>query len=92
MAVTGNIATIGNAQKSSLYGLGISHWMPYIIGPVATLLLGSYGLEPSATRNLGLVALGEVVGFVISQVQGLAMSHMAFFVDNMANNSTLTSL
>lgn len=92
VAVTDNIDTIGNAQKSSRYGLGISHWVPYIIGPIATLLLGSYGLEPSATRNLGLVALGEVVGFVVSHVQGLAMPYMAFFAGNMANNSTLTSL
>ncbi|KAG7152434.1 hypothetical protein HYQ46_011722 [Verticillium longisporum] len=28
--------------------------------------MGSYGLPPSALRNLGLVALGELTGFAIS--------------------------
>lgn len=92
VAVADNIATIEEARHSSFYHLGISRWMPYIISPVATLLLGSYGLEPSAMRNLSLVALGEVVGFMVSQVQQLTVSHLPFFADNLANNNTMVSL
>lgn len=36
-----------------------SSWWPYIWCPAASLVLGSYGLPPSATRNLALVALGR---------------------------------
>lgn len=91
VAVNDNIATMENARISSLGGLGIGRWVPYIISPIATLLLGSYGLEPSATRNLGLVALGEVVGFVAAHVQRLAVPYMALFARDMANNSTVIS-
>ncbi|KAH9987270.1 hypothetical protein F4779DRAFT_632371 [Xylariaceae sp. FL0662B] len=34
-------------------------WWPYIWCPLASLIMGSYGLPPSAVRNLGLVALGK---------------------------------
>lgn len=92
VAVADNIASIEDARHSSIYGFGIGHWMPYIISPVAMLLLGSYGLEPSAVRNLGLVALGEVVGFVVSHVPRLTMLYFAPFTDNMTSNNTITSL
>lgn len=36
-----------------------SRW-PYIWCPVASLIMGSYGLPPSLLRNIGLVALGKV--------------------------------
>ncbi|RYP75784.1 hypothetical protein DL769_003740 [Monosporascus sp. CRB-8-3] len=36
-----------------------SSWWPYIWCPAATLVMGSYGLPPSALRNLGLLALGQ---------------------------------
>jgi hypothetical protein len=36
-----------------------SRW-PYIWCPVASLVMGSYGLPPSLLRNIGLVALGKV--------------------------------
>lgn len=35
-----------------------SSWWPYIWCPAASLVMGSYGLPPSAARNLGLVVLG----------------------------------
>lgn len=90
-AVADNLAAIEDSRNSSLYDLGISHWMPYIVSPIATLLLGSYGLAPSAIRNLSLVALGEVVGFVVSHIQRLTMSQVAIFVDNTASNKTMAS-
>ena len=45
---------------------GGRNWWPYIICPVVSLVAGSYGLPPSAFRNLGLLALGGVVAFIIS--------------------------
>lgn len=91
VAVADNIATIQDARKSFLYDFGISRWLPYIISPIAALLLGSYGLEPSATRNLTLIALGEVVGFVVSHARWLTMPNVAFFAESMTNNSDVAS-
>ncbi|KAF6824702.1 nuclear membrane fusion protein kar5 [Colletotrichum plurivorum] len=34
-------------------------WSPYIIYPMVTLFMGSYGLAPSVMRNIGLIILGE---------------------------------
>ncbi|KAK3394910.1 hypothetical protein B0H63DRAFT_556053 [Podospora didyma] len=38
-----------------------SSWWPHIVFPAASLVLGSYGLPPSISRNLGLLALGEAI-------------------------------
>jgi hypothetical protein len=49
-------ASVGDAfsrQTSSTF------WWPYIWCPAVSLVMGSYGLPPSALRNLGLVALGK---------------------------------
>jgi len=45
---------------------GVSSWWPLLVCPTASLVMGSYGLPPSAVRNLGLVTLGWVLGLVIS--------------------------
>ncbi|KAI1410721.1 hypothetical protein F5Y13DRAFT_192048 [Hypoxylon sp. FL1857] len=50
-------ANVGNSifkQSSS------SSWWPYIWCPAASIVLGSYGLPPSATRNFALLALAKV--------------------------------
>ncbi|KAI1077241.1 hypothetical protein F5B20DRAFT_552825 [Whalleya microplaca] len=49
-------------------------WWPYIWCPLASLTMGSYGLPPSAMRNLGLVALGEVAGFMVSSIHSLSFT------------------
>ncbi|KAI0876722.1 hypothetical protein GGS24DRAFT_450083 [Hypoxylon argillaceum] len=49
-----------------------SRW-PYIWCPVASLIMGSYGLPPSLLRNIGLVALGEIAGFIISSFPPLSI-------------------
>ncbi|KAJ0166306.1 hypothetical protein CTA2_7813 [Colletotrichum tanaceti] len=36
-------------------------WLPYIMCPAASLLMGSYGLPPSAIRNFGLIVLGKII-------------------------------
>lgn len=58
--------TASTLNKSFLSRTPTGKWWPHIICPVATLVLGSYGLEPSAFRNLGLLALGEGIGLVFS--------------------------
>ncbi|KAK4180081.1 hypothetical protein QBC36DRAFT_358296 [Triangularia setosa] len=41
-------------------------WWPFIVCPSASLVLGSYRLQPSMLRNFGLLALGEGIGFLVS--------------------------
>ncbi|KAG5977412.1 hypothetical protein E4U55_006833 [Claviceps digitariae] len=50
--------TISTLRKP-LLKLGTAAWWPYVICPVASLTLGSYGLPPSLTRNLALLGLGK---------------------------------
>lgn len=90
--VAANAATIEDAYRSRWtgFGSGVGSWVPYIIGPVATLLLGSYGLAPSATRNLGLVALGELVGFSVSNCHRIMMPWNSSLVGEMVGNTTAT--
>lgn len=65
-------ATSFTASLSS--AIGIQGWWPYIYCPAASLLMGSYGLPPSALRNIALVGLGEVAGFFISHAPALISS------------------
>lgn len=50
--------SIGALQKP-LVKLSTAIWWPYIICPVASLTLGSYGLQPSLVRNLLLLGAGK---------------------------------
>ncbi|UKZ55223.1 hypothetical protein TrVGV298_009042 [Trichoderma virens] len=53
--------------RSSIYsGFGWGSWWPYVFCPLTSLVVGSYGLPPSATRNIVLISLGEMAGFGIS--------------------------
>lgn len=81
-------AIIEEANHSYFRGFGVSSWVPYIISPVATLMLGSYGLAPSALRNLGLIALGEVVGFSVSHMKHVTISWPLFATDDAVMNAT----
>ncbi|PTB76682.1 hypothetical protein M440DRAFT_1438458 [Trichoderma longibrachiatum ATCC 18648] len=46
--------------RSSLYNsFGWGSWWPYVFCPLTSLVVGSYGLPPSATRNVVLISLGE---------------------------------
>ncbi|ROW03518.1 hypothetical protein VSDG_01360 [Cytospora chrysosperma] len=81
-------AIIEEANHSYFRGLGVSSWIPYIISPVATLLLGSYGLAPSAFRNLGLIALGEVVGFSFSHLNRVTIPWPVFATEDAVVNAT----
>lgn len=46
-------------RTSIFNSLGLSSWWPYIFCPLTSLVVGSYGLPPSATRNLMLISLGK---------------------------------
>ncbi|KAG6038957.1 hypothetical protein E4U41_003463 [Claviceps citrina] len=50
--------SVGTLQRP-LVKLGTAMWWPYVICPVASLTLGSYGLQPSLTRNLLLLGFGK---------------------------------
>lgn len=69
-------------QSSVLGTFGFRGWWPYIYCPMVSLVMGSYGLPPSATRNIVLVGLGEVAGYLVSNIA----DHM---VVNINPNSTL---
>lgn len=50
-------------QNSILGGLGLANWWPYFVCPATTLVIGSYGLPPSAFRNVVLFGLGMFCHF-----------------------------
>lgn len=61
-----------SVNESFLAGASSRSWWPYIVCPTASLVMGSYGLPPSAVRNLALLALGEVAGFMVSSYEQIA--------------------
>ncbi|KAK2031443.1 nuclear membrane fusion protein Kar5 [Colletotrichum zoysiae] len=63
------VISTSKVRNSLGHGTSWTSWMPYVICPAASLLMGSYGLPPSAIRNIGLIVLGEMAGFVISHAQ-----------------------
>ncbi|OHF00279.1 nuclear membrane fusion protein Kar5 [Colletotrichum orchidophilum] len=70
-----NMATSTSEVRGSFdHRPGWTSWIPYVACPAASLLMGSYGLPPSAARNLGLIALGEFAGFIMSYAKYLTPS------------------
>ncbi|EAA28446.1 hypothetical protein GE21DRAFT_9278 [Neurospora crassa] len=67
-----------SVNESLLTGASSRSWWPYIVCPTASLVMGSYGLPPSAVRNLALLALGEVAGFMISSFEQIAGALQSF--------------
>ncbi|KAJ6437811.1 putative DNA helicase INO80 [Purpureocillium lavendulum] len=59
-------SSAGSLQSSILGVFGMTRWWPYLLCPVTTLIVGSYGLPPSAMRNVVLLGLGEAAGVMIS--------------------------
>lgn len=88
--VAGTAAIIEEADRSQWGGLGLGGWAPYIASPVATLLLGSYGLPPSVMRNLGLILLGEFFGFSVSHFDRFAVSFGVLPFHSLGGNNTTT--
>ncbi|CCC06625.1 unnamed protein product [Sordaria macrospora k-hell] len=65
-------------NESFLTGAPSRSWWPYLVCPTASLVMGSYGLPPSAIRNLALLALGEVAGFMVSSYEQIAGALQSF--------------
>ena len=64
-----SIASSATSYESSIASpFGFPGLWPYIICPIGSLVLGSYGLQPSAQRNILLIASGEFFGFVLSRI------------------------
>ncbi|UNI18211.1 hypothetical protein JDV02_004493 [Purpureocillium takamizusanense] len=61
-----SVSTSAGGLRSSMSGLSMTKWWPYLLCPVTTLIVGSYGLPPSAMRNMLLLGLGEAAGFIIT--------------------------
>ncbi|KAK1989091.1 nuclear membrane fusion protein Kar5 [Colletotrichum cereale] len=68
------VISTSEVRNSLGYRASWTSWLPYVICPAASLLMGSYGLPPSAVRNIGLIVLGEIAGFVISYAQNLPLN------------------
>ncbi len=64
------------------------NWWPYVICPTASLVMGSYGLPPSAFRNLGLLALGELFGMLVSSHDRLRVELFSFATERAVTNAT----
>ncbi|KAJ4393243.1 hypothetical protein N0V93_002451 [Gnomoniopsis smithogilvyi] len=93
-SVAGTAAVIEEAERSRWRDSGLGGWMPYIVSPATTLFLGSYGLAPSAVRNLCLVALGEIIGFSMTNINRITMpwTTMVGQFDRVAANTTVSTL
>ncbi|KAH7359174.1 hypothetical protein B0T11DRAFT_341331 [Plectosphaerella cucumerina] len=57
---------------------GWTSWWPYVLCPTASLVMGSYGLPPSAFRNLALITLGELAGVAVSFGQKIPFDLFTF--------------
>ena len=86
-------ASSATSLNSSFFkNSAVSSWWPYLICPAATLFLGSYGLAPSAFRNLGLLALGEAVGFAISSLDHINAAYLGFMGTVPVTNASISAL
>lgn len=70
--------TAASFQGSIFEKYGESSWWPHIVCPAASLLMGSYGLPPSALRNFGLIVLGEVFAMFLSLYQQVNVEFLNF--------------
>lgn len=58
--------SMGTFRNSLLGGFGLARWWPFVLCSATSLIIGSYGLPPSAMRNILLLGLGEATGFIVS--------------------------
>ena len=67
-------------------------WWPYVVCPVVFLVVGSYGLPPSITRNIGLLTAGEMIGVVVSfYIHFRDVAGVFFSFSGLAGNSSVTA-
>ncbi|AEO64002.1 uncharacterized protein THITE_2141973 [Thermothielavioides terrestris NRRL 8126] len=85
-------AAASSMNKSFFSSVTTRSWWPFVVFPTACLVMGSYGLRPSILRNLGLLALGEAIGFVVSRYDELTAKVWAWGVLEATANSTAPAL
>ncbi|KAF7553206.1 hypothetical protein G7Z17_g3788 [Cylindrodendrum hubeiense] len=76
-AATASAATFRNSFISNF---GLLRLWPYVLFPVASLVMGSYGLEPSIGRNLWLVCIDEFPDSLSNPISG------KYLQENIHNN------
>ncbi|KJZ74650.1 hypothetical protein HIM_06000 [Hirsutella minnesotensis 3608] len=82
-------SSAGSLKQSLLSGLGLSQWWPYLFCPLVTLTIGSYGLPPSASRNIALVGMGEIFGFMVSVAHKTKMEFLPVNLTSYQGTSVL---
>ncbi|KAL2259572.1 hypothetical protein VTK26DRAFT_6712 [Humicola hyalothermophila] len=90
-ALEDTAAAASSINESFFSSATTRSWWPFVVFPTASLVMGSYGLPPSIFRNLGLLALGEAIGFTVSSYKEIA-SHLISSSQLAANNTTASSL
>jgi hypothetical protein len=83
-------AAAASITESFFLGATTRSWWPFFVFPTASLVMGSYGLPPSILRNLGLLAAGEFVGFLVSSYDQLTAQFFGGW--HAAANNTASSL
>ncbi|KAM7192905.1 nuclear fusion protein KAR5 [Rhypophila sp. PSN 637] len=84
-------ATVATVKSSLFQDATTGAWWPHIVFPAATLVMGSYGLQPSFFRNFGLLILGETVGFTVSSYQQMAGAISTSFFQTSGHNANATT-
>jgi hypothetical protein len=85
-------AAVASSMNESFFMSATTRsWWPFVVFPTASLVMGSYGLPPSIVRNIGLLAFGEAVGFVVSSYQQLT-TQLFGLVGEVTANTTASSL
>ncbi|KAK4155712.1 nuclear fusion protein KAR5 [Chaetomidium leptoderma] len=85
-------AAVASSMNESFFMSATTRsWWPFVVFPTASLVMGSYGLPPSILRNIGLLAFGEAVGFVVSSYDQLT-TQLFGSLEEIATNTTASSL
>lgn len=84
-------AVASSVNQSFFMSATTRSWWPFVVFPAASLVMGSYGLPPSIMRNLGLLALGEAIGFIVSSYEKLT-SQLLFFPEITTNTTVVSAL
>ncbi|KAK0747279.1 hypothetical protein B0T21DRAFT_322116 [Apiosordaria backusii] len=80
-------ADVASSVNKSFVRATTGGWWPFFVFPTASLVMGSYGLPPSILRNLALLTLGGLVGFMVSSYDQLT----AQFVDALEATANITA-
>ena len=85
-------AAVASSMNESFFTTATTRsWWPFVVFPTASLVMGSYGLPPSIFRNLGLLALGEAIGFTVSSYNKFASQLFFFSSSEFTTNTTTAS-